>query len=367
MADDEKPEQIDQLLATPQLAGALDSEHFRRFLDQAPIALVASDMRGQERIVYANPEFEKISGQSPGELEGQQWSALHGRMVESDVALGEAIVGGSDYLGCFSIGPPGAEPAIIDIYANIIEDDDGAAIFRLASFAPNRAALESEREALASQLRDKDMALKEIQHRVRNNLQMIAALIRYEARIAGDSAARDPFDKIAGRIEALQLLYRSMADDELGQEVDLGSYLSQIASHVMRAHAREGITLDLKVDAYPVSVNVAMPTGLVVNELMTNALKYAFAKRESGTISLQFHVDASGCRIEIADDGQGLPDGVEWPRPGKLSELIVRSLRQNAGAQMLVESKPGEGLRVIIIFTRRAASVEADASQAAAD
>ncbi|ACK49563.1 signal transduction histidine kinase [Methylocella silvestris BL2] len=367
MADDDTPEQIDQLLTSPQLAEALESEQFRRFLDQAPIALVASDMRGEERIVYANPEFEKISGQSPSELEGQPWSALRGRMIESNVALGEAIVAGADYLGSSAIEPPGAEVTIIDIYANVIEDDDGAAIFRLASFAPNRAAQESDREALANQLRDKDMALKEIQHRVRNNLQMIAALIRYEARIAGDSAARGPFDKIAGRIEALQLLYRSMADDALGQEVDLGSYLSQIASHVMRAHAREGITLDLKVDAYPVSVNVAMPTGLVVNELMTNALKHAFAEREGGTISLQFHVDASGCRIEISDDGQGLPEGVEWPRRGKLSELIVRSLRQNAGAQMIVESKPGEGLRVIIIFTRQAASVEADASQSAAD
>ena len=77
-----------------------------------------------------------------------------------------------------------------------------------------------------------------------------------------------------------------MSEGAQGDEIDLGVYLSQIASAVMRSHAVEGIRLDLKVDTYPVSVNVAMPTGLVVNELLTNALKHAFAGRDGGTITL---------------------------------------------------------------------------------
>ena len=71
-----------------------------------------------------------------------------------------------------------------------------------------------------------------------------------------------------------------------GDEVDLGVYLSQIASAVTRSHAVEGIRPDLKVNAYPVSVDVAMPTGLVVNELLTNALKHAFVGRDGGTVTL---------------------------------------------------------------------------------
>ena len=86
-----------------------------------------------------------------------------------------------------------------------------------------------------------------------------------------------------------------LSADEQKDEVDLGVYLSQIASAVMSSHAVEGIRLDMKVDTYPVSINVAMPTGLVVNELLTNALKHAFRGRDGGTITLHSISDGEGC------------------------------------------------------------------------
>ena len=134
--------------------------------------------------------------------------------------------------------------------------------------------------------------------------------------------------------------------------IDLGVYLSRVASAVLQAHAVEGIRLDLKVDVFPVSVNVAMPTGLVVNELLTNALKHAFVGRAGGTITLHSLTDADGCRITIADDGVGLPEGVVWPKRGKLGSAIVQSLRENAKAQLEIGASPGGGLRVTIVFKR---------------
>ena len=124
----------------------------------------------------------------------------------------------------------------------------------------------------------------------------------------------------------------------------------------MKVHAVEGIRLEMKVDAYPISINVAMPTGLVVNELLTNALKHAFVGREGGTITLHSLSEESTCRIVIADDGVGLPRGVEWPQRGKLSSLIVQSLRENAKAQIKIESEPQKGMRVEIVFSRPTAS-----------
>jgi two-component sensor histidine kinase len=96
----------------------------------------------------------------------------------------------------------------------------------------------------------------------------------------------------------------------------------------MQAHATEGVRLDLKVDSWLVSVNVAMPTGLMVNELMTNTLKHAFAGREGGTITLHSLVDDEGCEVTVADDGVGLPEGVVWPQPGKLGSLIRQSIEE---------------------------------------
>lgn len=360
-ANEDKAEQVEELFATPDLADALESEQFRRFLDQIPIAITVAELKGRERIVYANPEFEKLSGQTATALEGKPWSVLRGQGdgENKECKLGVAVVEKKDCVGTFRIERAGQEPVAVDVYSNLIEDDDGTPAFRLVALVDVSAHGQAQREELENQIREKDTLLREIQHRVKNNLQMITALIRLEARnvLGGSITAR--FDRLAGRIESLQLLYQSLSEEGQGHEIDLGVYLSQVASAVMRSHAVEGIRLDLKVDAYPVSVNVAMPAGLVVNELLTNALKHAFVGRDGGTITLHSLVDGNGCRVVVADDGVGLPDGTEWPRRGKLGALIVQSLRENARAGLKVESSPGKGTRVTIVFTRSAAAPEA--------
>src|SRR5581483_11469737 len=111
-------------------------------------------------------------------------------------------------------------------------------------------------------------------------LQLLTALIRIDAR-KQRSGNTINLDRLAGRIESLQLLYKDLATDALGQTVDLGHYISEIAAAVMHTYAVDGIRLDLKVDHALASINIAMPVGLLVNELLTNAFKYAFAGKET--------------------------------------------------------------------------------------
>jgi two-component sensor histidine kinase len=105
-----------------------------------------------------------------------------------------------------------------------------------------------------------------------------------------------------------------------------------------------------------VSINVAMPTGLVVNELLTNALKHAFRGRDGGTITLHSVVDGNGCKVMVSDDGVGIPEGETWPKRGRLGALIAESLKQNANAKLDVASGPDTGTAVSITFTRAAAA-----------
>jgi two-component sensor histidine kinase len=357
--DLEQTEQVEALLATSDLAGALASEPFRRFLDEVPTAIVVSEMRGGERIVYANPEFEKLCGQPAAEVEGEPWSVLHG-LGEGENAerrLGASIVESKDCVGTFQIPCAGREPALVDAYSNVIENDDGTPAFRLAALVEVGHG-RAQRQEFEQRIHEKDALLQEIQHRVKNNLQMITALIRIEARKAQGRMDTAPFDRLAGRIESIGLIYKLLSKHGREDELDLGVYLSDIVSSVMHSYAVEGIRLNLKVDAYPVSVNVAMPTGLVVNELLTNALKHAFVGRDGGTITLHSLAESNGCRVIIADDGVGLPEGVEWPKRGKLGALIVKSLRDNAKADFKVESSAGKGTRVTILFTRAASAPE---------
>jgi two-component sensor histidine kinase len=243
----------------------------------------------------------------------------------------------------------------VDAWSNIIESDEGVPMFRLVALASTGQRDRSADEEYQQLLRDKDVLLRELQHRVKNNLQMITALIRIEARNVPDGETGERFDRLAGRVQSLALLYDLLAGENADDGIDLGVYLSQIASSVMQAHALEGIRLNLKVDTWPVSINVAMPTGLVVNELMTNALKHAFVGRDGGTITVSSLVDDSGCRVVVADDGVGLPEGAIWPEPGKLGAVIAQSLKQNAKAELEVHSAPNQGVRVAIFFAREAA------------
>jgi two-component sensor histidine kinase len=355
--DDAQPEQIGQLLDTPGLAGALESERFKQFLDHLPVAIAVSALQPSECIIYANVEFEQLSGRTSQAIVGESWRILPGTREGhgKDEPLGDAIVDGSDFIGTFVIRNRDDAPRRADAWSNLIEDDEGTPTFRLVALTDAHMKSDLEHEDVEQRIREKDTLLRELQHRVQNNLQMITALIRLEARNVPDAAYGERFDRLAGRVESLALLYRALSDENLSEEVDLGVYLGQVASAVMTAHAVEGIRLELKVDTWPVSVNVAMPAGLVVNELMTNALKHAFEGRDGGTIKLHSLVDDVGCKVIVADDGVGLPSGAEWPERGKLSALIVTSLRENAKAQLEVDSTPGLGTTVTLRFTRAAA------------
>lgn len=352
MKMDDKAQRVEELLETSDLADALKDDRFKQFLDKIPIAILVASIKDLERVIYANAEFEKLTGQPVASVIDKPWSALKGKDETGGRELSKAVMEATDRIGPFRIERPEQGPALVEAYSNIIETDEGTPAFRLVALIDVSAYVESEREQFEQSIRNKDILLLELQHRVKNNLQMITALIRLEARSWPEGTA--PLNRIAGRIEALNILYKFLSPEGQGhghgQEVDLGAYLSQVAAAVMRSHAIEGIRLNLKVDVYPVSVNVAMPTGLVVNELMTNVLKHAFEGREGGTITMECLASEKGCTVVVADDGIGLPAGTEWPQRGNLGALIVQSLRENANAELKVESKPGDGTRVTLIF-----------------
>ena len=342
-------QQVNDLFDSTELAKAVETEEFKLFLDHLPIAIVISKLiRADQRIVFANKAYEGLTEQASTDIIGSGWAILGAFRDENDpqLTMEQALRTGEDYLGTFRSESP--KSLLVEAYASIIESQDGIENYRVVAIIDVTTRERSQREEFARQLRDKDMLLKEIQHRVKNNLQLITALIRLDARNQrnGDKVN---LDRLAGRIESLQLLYRDLLSDGYGQTIDLGHYLSQIASAVMHVYAVDGIRLDLKVDYAPVSINVAMPVGLLVNELLTNSFKYAFNGKGTGTLTLRcLHEDESHYRIVVADDGIGLPEGTIWPVPGRLGALIVQSLRENAKTDLNVETAPGNGVRVTI-------------------
>lgn len=350
---DDTSKRIDPPIDPAVLVEALEEDRFKQFLDHIPVAVAVSELQPSEIVTYANLEFQRLTGRTAAAIEGKSWRALPGiASADGDERLlRDAVKDDSEYIGVFTIEHE-AGAIDVDVWSNTIENEAGEPIYRLVAMGCAPLS-DADRDALAA-VRQKDILLKEIQHRVKNNLQMITAMIRLEARKLPDDDNSERFGRLAGRINALAVLYDALSPDKADDQIDLGAYLGRIASAIMQAHAVEGIRLDTKIDTWPVSINVAMPAGLVVNEVLTNALKHAFVGRDTGVIELHSLIDDDGCHITIADDGVGLPEGFAWPQPGKLSAIIVQSLKQNAAAKVAVVSTPGKGVAVTISFARPA-------------
>src|SRR5581483_6223903 len=283
------PETLGEMLSSPELVKAAESDDFRRCLDRLPVAIViARSIEDEPQIVYVNQLLESMIGLSMKEIEGKSFSILEGFVHEddSDVALPQAARAGEDFLGIFRKQSPEGSVVLAQAYASVIESETGADDYRIVALVDVTEYERAHREAFEQQIRDKDLLLKELQHRVKNNLQLIAALIRLEARTARRGDKVD-FDRLAGRIDALALLYQAISLDHWSMEVDLGAYLGGIASAAVRTYASEGVELDLKLSYSAVSVNVAMPVGLLINELLTNVFKHAFVGRAKGRILLE--------------------------------------------------------------------------------
>lgn len=348
------PKAVDELLASPELAKVAENDEYKRVLDHIPIGIVVSRLaESEQRIAYANAAFEVLGGVSAAEIEGRTWSALDDFRHEDDASLGlgKAILGGEDFLGTFRRESNALPPVLAQAYASRIENEDGTENYRIAALVDVSAQERAERDALESMIREKDLLLKELQHRVKNNLQLITALIRLEARTAQRGGAID-LERLAGRIDSLALLYKTLAANTFEREVDLGPYLGEIATAAVRTHSVT-VELDLKVGYCPVSVNVAMPVGLLVNELITNAFKHAFSGRVRGKIALECcRVTDNRVEITLTDDGNGFLPGESWPRPGKLGALILQALRENdKHAEFELNTAPGEGTRVRILVS----------------
>jgi two-component sensor histidine kinase len=340
-------EAVEDFLGTPELAKAVESDEFKQFLDHVPIAILVSRVRGtQARIVYCNPFFEAVAGSSCGDIIGSGWHALDD-LIDEDApnrSLSVAARESEDFLGVFRRRAAEPDAALVEAYAGVIQNPDGSENYRILALVDVSDRDREHRERLRQTVRDKDMLLKELQHRVKNNLQLVIALIRIEARQVREGGNVD-LDSLARRVEALSLLYRALSAEGADEQVDLGHYLSEIASALMRSHGTEGIRLEINVEICPISVNVAMPAGLVVNEIITNSFKHAFPEGRDGTIAVRCLRSGEHYHVVVEDDGVGLPTGASWPLPGKISDLMVRSLRENSGADFRVEST-GAGMRV---------------------
>jgi two-component sensor histidine kinase len=209
-------------------------------------------------------------------------------------------------------------------------------------------ALKSERDRLARSLEEKEVLLKEVHHRVKNNLQVVASLLRMQAQGTKDEvlvrALRDSQD----RVESMALIHEQLYETDDLREVDLARHVSMLAANLFQSYgvASERIARDIAIDPLPLAVDRAIPAGLILNELISNALKHGFPEDRSGSISIQGGRCDGRIVLSVSDDGVGIPENVPMTKPKSLGLEIVRTLTRQLKGIFEVDRSHGTTFRI---------------------
>jgi PAS domain S-box-containing protein len=206
-------------------------------------------------------------------------------------------------------------------------------------------------ERLEASLREKEVMLKEIHHRVKNNLQVIASLVDLQADSLKEPGLRGVFAETRDRVRSMALVHEKLYQSENLARVEFADYARSLLNYLARAHSSSETNIGLKLDLQPVSlpVETAAPCGLILNELVTNAFKHAFRGRAQGEIALALRLGADGrVSLRVSDNGLGLPEGLDWRQSRSLGLRLIHLLAGQLNAA--VEVRTGGGTEFLITF-----------------
>jgi two-component system, sensor histidine kinase PdtaS len=324
-----------------------------RILDLADDAIISID--ASQRIVLFNQGAEKIFGYTRDEILGENLDRLlPPRFIEAH----------RGHIQNFSDSPHAART--MGERREIFGRRKGGIAFP-AEASISKAKIESgwlftvilrditarkiADEAIRASLREKEVLLKEIHHRVKNNLQVVSSLLGLQSRTMDDLATRRKFQESQNRVHSMALVHESLYQSENLSEIDFPSYIDQLATHLLRSYGVDSqrVHIAASIDNLRLTMDTAIPCGLIINELVSNSLKYAFPDGRTGTVRIEMRQqDDHEIRLDVSDDGVGLPEGVSFSSTKSLGLRLVRTLSDQLSAKL--EMQREGGARITLTF-----------------
>ena len=215
-------------------------------------------------------------------------------------------------------------------------------------------ALRESRDSLERLAQQQAILLREVNHRVANSLQLISSLIELQVRKLRDPEARDVLRQATTRVEAVSLVHRRLYTSSDVQFVELDQYVAGLVEELRRATASGAERIELRTEPIRVETDKAVSLGLIVNELITNALKYAYPDQADGVVRVALQHHCGGMILSVEDDGVGLPEGGLVSKGTGLGSLIVTAMAQTIGASVALE-RLSPGTRIAVRMDLQAA------------
>ncbi|MCK9150891.1 PAS domain S-box protein [Methanobacterium alcaliphilum] len=219
------------------------------------------------------------------------------------------------------------------------------AILVIANDVTERKLAEDQ---LKHSLSEKEMLLKEIHHRVKNNLMVISSLLSIQSRYIKDKEALDIFKESQNRAKSMALIHERLYKSTDLKRIDIADYIRTLSSELFHTYVTDPSKIELKMDLEDVmiDINTSIPLGLIINELVTNAMKHAFPGNMQGEINISFHKIHDNLILEVSDNGIGFPGNINYKNTSSLGLQLVTSLSGQIDAEMELTSKDGTKFKI---------------------
>jgi PAS domain S-box-containing protein len=333
--------------------GAADATtlRYRNLVEQIPAVVFTATLEGGLTDIYVSPQVQSMLGYTQ-----QEWLAnpvlwydrLHPddrRLLDAEFARG-CLTGGPFRAQCRFLSRDGR---VVWVHgeARLIKDGRGVPIL-LQGVAFDISESKRAEETVRASLREKETLLKEIHHRVKNNLQVTSSLLRLQTEGVADEAARRALGDSQNRIRSMALVHELLYRSKDLSRVDLADYVRDVSRQLLRSHEADParIAVDLRLETAPVVTDLAVPCGLLLNELLSNCLKHAFPERRRGRIEVEVRAEPGRLSLSVADDGVGF----ERQEPStSLGLRLVHTLADQVGGTLEMKSVLGRGTSISLV------------------
>ena len=204
-------------------------------------------------------------------------------------------------------------------------------------------------EKIKGSLKEKEMLLKEIHHRVKNNLQVVSSMLKIQSEYSQDKKTVEMFQESQNRVRSIALIHEMLYQSKNLSKIDFSEYIQPITANLMRTYGVDPIRIKLNINVKNVFMDLdrAIPCGLIINELFSNVLKHAFPEGRQGEVLIDlFQESSQEFTLLIKDDGVGLPIGMDFKNTDSLGLQLVNALVDQLGGAIVFEGRVGTTFRI---------------------
>jgi PAS domain S-box-containing protein len=322
-------------------------QKFRLGIERSVDAVFITDPMGT--ITFVNPAFGRIYGFSNSEAIGQTPRLLKSGLMPQEFyrSMWNTLLAGN--VATVEITNKTRDGRLITIEASVnpILDDAGKLVGFLA-IQRDITDRKKAKEALQQLVNQKELFLQELQHRVKNNLNIIASLLNLETPNIPDEQSRQVFADAQGRIRSIAKIYERLSDANDPGRVDLGKYIQDLARSLFHTLNMDGARIRLLTTLADVQLDTrrAVPLGLILNELMTNVQKYAFPGASVGEVRIDLARSGEEITLSVADSGVGLPPEFVHVGGTSMGLKLVGMLTEQIDGTLSIEGTGGTTVRV---------------------